>query len=60
MGCQDGVVRLDNGVTELGGRVNAELELGLLPVISRKTFKQESTETGTGSTTNRVEDEEGL
>jgi len=60
VGGQDSVVRLDDGVAELGGGVNAELELGLLSVISRKTLKQESTETGTRSTTERVEDEEAL
>ena len=60
MSGQDSVVWFDNGVAELGGGVNAELELGLLSVISRKTLKQESTETGTSSTTKRVEDEEAL
>ena len=39
MGGQNGVVWLDNGVAELGGGVNAELKLGLLSVISRKTLK---------------------
>jgi len=60
VGGQDSVVWLDNGVTELGGGVNAELELGLLSVISRKTLKQESTKTGASSTAERVEDEEAL
>ena len=60
VGSQDSVVWFDDGVAELGGGVNAELELGLLSVIGRKTFKQESTEAGTGSTTERVEDEEAL
>ena len=60
MGGQDGVVWLDNGVAKLGGGINAELKLGFLSVISRKTLKQESTETGTSSTTERVEDEEAL
>ena len=36
---QDGVVWLDNRIAELGGGVNAELELGLLSIISRKTLK---------------------
>jgi len=60
VGGQDSVVRLDNGVAELGGGINAELELGFLSVIGRKTLKQESTETGTSTTTERVEDEEAL
>jgi len=60
VGGQDSVVWLDNGVAELGGGINAELKLGFLSVISRKTLKQESTETGTSSTTERVKDEEAL
>jgi len=60
VGGQDGVVWLNNGVAELWGGVNAELELRLLSVIGRKTLKQESTETRTCSTTERVEDEEAL
>ena len=60
MGGQDSVVWLNNGVAELGSGVNTELELGLLSVIGRKSLEQESTETGTSSTTERVEDEEAL
>ena len=60
MGGQDSVVWLDNGVAELGGGVNTEFELRLLSVIGRKTLKQESTKTGTSSTTERVENEEAL
>lgn len=39
MGGQYGVIWLDDGVGEPGGRVNAELELGLLAIISRKTLE---------------------
>lgn len=60
MSCQDGVVWLNDGVRESGGRVYTELEFGLLAVVGRKTFKNESTETGTSSTTERVEDKEAL
>ena len=60
MGRQYGIVWLDDGVSEPGGGINAELELGLLSIIGRKTLEQESTEAGTGSTTERVEDEEAL
>ena len=60
VGGQDGIIWLNNGVAKLGGGVNAELELGLLSVISRKTLKQEGTETGASSTTERVEDKEAL
>jgi len=39
VGSQDSVVWLDDGVAELGGGVNAELELGFLSIISGKTLK---------------------
>ena len=60
VGGQDSVVRLDDRVAEPGGGINAELEFRLLSVISGKALEQESTETGTGSTTERVENEETL
>ena len=57
---QYSVVWLNDGVSEPGGRIDAELKLGLLSIISGKTLKQESTEAGTGSATERVEDEKAL
>jgi len=39
VGRQYSIVRFDDRVSEPRGRVNAELELGLLSVISRKTLK---------------------
>jgi hypothetical protein len=60
VGCKDGIVRFDNGTRQLRGRVHAELELGFLAIIGRKTFKQECTETGTSSSTEGVENEEPL
>lgn len=60
VGSQYRVVWLNNGVGHSGSRVHAELELGLLAIIGGKPLKNESTETGTGSTTERVEDEEAL
>jgi hypothetical protein len=57
---QDGVVGLNNGGGVLGGRVNTELQLGLLAVVDGQTLHQESTETGTGTTTEGVEDQETL
>lgn len=60
VGGQNGVVRLDDGGRHLRGRVDGELELGLLTVVVGKSLKKERTETGTGSTTKRVEDEESL
>ena len=60
VGRQDGVVGLDDGVGGLRGGVNGKLELGLLSVVGRETLKEECTETRTGSTTERVEDQETL
>lgn len=57
---EDRVVGLDDGGSVLGGGVNTELELGLLAVVDRETLHQQSTETGTGTTTEGVEDEEAL
>jgi hypothetical protein len=57
---QDSVVRLNNGSRGSGSRVDGELELGLLAVLSRETLKEESTETGTSTTTEGVEDQEAL
>ena len=57
---QDGVVRLNNGVSHRRRRVNAELQLRLLAIVGRKAFENEGTKTGTSSTTERVEDEEAL
>jgi hypothetical protein len=39
VGGQDSVVRLDDGVAEPGGGINAELELGLLSVIGGETLE---------------------
>jgi hypothetical protein len=57
---QHGVVRLNNSGGYLRGRVDGETELGLLSVINRKTLQEERTKTGTGTTTNGVEDQETL
>jgi hypothetical protein len=60
VGGQDGVVRLNNGGSSLGSRVDAELELALLAVVDGQALHKESTETRAGTTTERVEDEEAL
>lgn len=57
---ENGVVWLNDGGGILRSRVDTELELGLLAVINRKTLHQESTETGTSTTTEGVENEETL
>jgi hypothetical protein len=57
---QDGVVWLNNRGRDLRSWVHAELQLALLAVVNRKTLHEKSTESGTSSTTERVEDEETL
>jgi len=57
---KDGVVRLDDRGGDLGCRVDTELELALLAVVHRQTLHEESTETGTSSTAEAVEDKETL
>ena len=57
---EDGVVGLNDGGGDLGGGVDGETELGLLAVINGKSLEEEGSETGTGTTTDGVEDEESL
>ena len=57
---QNRVVRLDHSGGHLRSGVDRELKLGLLSVINGKTFHQEGSETGTGTTTEGVEDQETL
>jgi hypothetical protein len=60
VGGEDGVVRLNDGGGDLGRGVDGETELGLLTVINGESLEEEGTKTGTGTTTNGVEDEETL
>ena len=60
VGGQDGVVRLDDGDRSLGSGVNTELQLALLAVINGQALHEESTESRTSTTTERVEDQESL
>ena len=60
VGGEDRVVWLDNSGGDLGGGVDGEAELGLLAVINGKSLEEEGTETGSGTTTDGVEDEETL
>lgn len=55
---EDGVVWLDNGRAHSWSGVDCEFELGLLAVIGGESLKEKSTESGTGTTTEGVEDEE--
>lgn len=58
MGCEDRVVWLNNGRTHAWSRVDCEFELGLLAVVGGESLEEQSTETGTRTTTEGVEDEE--
>ena len=60
MGGQHGVVGLDDGSGDARSRVDGELELGLLAVLSRKTLEQKSTKARTSTTAEGVENEESL
>ena len=46
--------------TDLRGGVDAEVELGLLAVVSREALEKEGAEARARATTNGVEDEEAL
>ena len=60
VGRQDCIVRLNDGGGHLGSRVDTELELGFLAIVGRKSLEKQSSETGTSSSTEGVEDEEAL
>jgi YD repeat-containing protein len=57
---QDGVVWLNNSSGDLRSWVDSKLELGLLAVVDGKTLHEKGSETGTGTTTEGVEDQETL
>jgi len=57
---EHGVVGLNDGGGDLGRGVHGEAELGLLAVVDGESLEEEGTETGTGTTTDGVEDEEAL
>ena len=57
---EDGVVRLNDSGGDLGRRVDGESKLGFLTVIDGKSLEEERSETGSGTSTDGVEDEETL
>ena len=57
---EDSVVRLDDGGGDARSRVDGEFELALLAVVGGEALEEESTESRTSATTERVEDEESL
>ena len=60
VGGEHRVVGLDDGGGHLGGGGHREGELGLATVVHREALEEEGSETGPGSTTSGVEDEEAL
>lgn len=60
VGGQDGVVWLNDRRSVLRSRVNREFELALLSVVNGKTLHEQGAETGTGTSTEGVEDQETL
>lgn len=60
VGSQDRVVRLNDRGRHFRGRVDRELKLGLFAIVGREALHQEGTETGTGTTAERVEHKEAL
>lgn len=57
---KNGVVRFDDSSGNLGRRIDGETQLRLLTVIDGESFQEERTQTGTGTTTDGVEDQETL
>ena len=57
---EDGVVWLNNGGGDLWGWIDGETKLGFLTVINGKSLEEKGSESGTGSSTDGVEDEETL
>jgi len=57
---EHGVVWLNNGGGDLGGRIDGETELGLLTVVDGKSLEEERSESRSGTSTDGVEDEETL
>merc|ERR1711990_313777 len=60
VGGEDGVVWLNNGGGDLWGWIDGESELGFLTIIDGKSLEEERSETGSGTSTDSVEDEETL
>jgi hypothetical protein len=60
MGGENGVVWFDNSGGDLWGWVDGESELGFLTVIDGESLEKKGSESGTGSSSNGVEDEESL
>lgn len=60
VGAENSVIWLDNSGRNSWSWVNCEFELGFLAIVGGEALKQEGSETRTGSTTERVKDQETL
>jgi len=60
VGGEDGVVWLNDSGGDLWGWVDGELQFGFFAVVNGQSFHQQGSETGSGTTTEGVEDEETL
>ena len=60
MGCQDGVVGLNNSGRYLGSGVDSELQLRFLAVVNAEPLHEQGGESRAGATTEAVEEEESL
>ena len=60
VGGEHGVVRLNNGSRHLRGRRDGEGKLRLASVVDREPLKEKRSETGSGSSSGGMEDEETL
>jgi hypothetical protein len=60
VGGQDGVVGLNHSGRDLRSGVDGELKLRLLAIVNAETLHEERGETGSSTTTERVEDQETL
>ena len=60
VGGEDRVVWLDNSGGDLRRGVDGETELGFLAVVNGESLEEERSETGAGTTTDGLEDEEAL
>ena len=50
VGGEDGVVGLDNGRRDLGGRVDGKFQFALLAVVDRKSLEEESAKSRASAT----------
>ena len=60
MGSQDRVVGLNDSGGDLGRGVDGELQLGLLSVVNAEPLAEQRGQTGSGTSTEGVEDQESL